>query len=314
VDDILVIGSDPTELKTIKHDVMTAFDARELGEATDFLGMDIIRNRAERTIMLAQSRLTAELLTKYNMIEAKSVRTPLSAATKLTSDGEPLDLNTYGYSQLVGSLMYLSICTRPDLSQAVGALARYMANPTITHWQTAKHVLRYLSGTANCGINFGGTSSGLKVYCDADYAGDIDTRRSTTGYVFILNGGAITWSSRLQQTVAASTTEAEYMAAAGAIKEALWLRKLLADLQLHMDTIEINADNQSAIKLLKNPVFSVRSKHIDVVYHFGRERVVRKEVSFQYIKTESTVADTLTKPVPTAKFDFCRAAMGITAH
>ena len=110
-------------------------------------------------------------------------------------------------------------------------------------------------------------------YCDADYAGDLDTRRSTTGYVFILNGGAICWSSKRQPTVAASTTEAEYMASAYAVKEALWVRTLMRDLALDTGTVEIMADNQSAIKLLKNPIVSMRSKHIDVIYHFAREKV-----------------------------------------
>lgn len=311
VDDILVITADTTLLTATKARIQQKFEARDLGNATYFLGMDIIRNRINRTITLAQTRLTADILSKHNMMEAKTLSVPLSPATKLTSDGEPLDLGNHGYSQLVGSLMYLSTCTRPDISQAVGGLARYMAKPTVTHWQTAKGVLRYLAGTADYGITFG-RSVGLSAYCDADYAGDIDTRRSTTGYVFILNGGAISWSSRLQQTVAASTTEAEYMAAAFAIKEALWMRKLLSDLQLSIDTIPIKADNQSAIKLLKNPVFSMRSKHIDVIYHFARERVARKEVSFQYIKTEEMVADTLTKAVPANKFKFCRDIMGLT--
>ena len=206
--------------------------------------------------------------------------------------------------------MYLSVCTRPDISQAVGALARYMAHTTTAHWQAAKGVLRYLAGTSDYGIIFGGHEITLDAYTDADFAGDIDTRRSTTGYVFILNGGAISWSSRLQQTVAASTTEAEYMAAAFAIKEGLWLRKLFNDLDLELQ-ITINADNQSAIKLLKNPVFSMRSKHIDVIYHFARERVTRGEISFKYIRTDKMVADALTKPIPASKLKFCRDAMGV---
>ena len=138
----------------------------------------------------------------------------------------------------------------------------------------------------------------------------IDTRRSTTGYVFTLSGGAISWSSRLQPTVAASTTEAEFMAAAYITKEALWLRTLLSELSMEMDTININADSQSAIKLLKNPVFSMRSKHIDVIYHFARERVARKDVAFKYISTDKMVADVLTKPLPSTKFNFCRSMMG----
>ena len=250
-----------------------------------------------------------DLLEKYGMTECKPLSTPLSQAIKLTKDGEPLDTSIYGYSQLIGSLMYLSVCTRPDISQAVGALARYMSAPTTTHWQAAKGVLRYIVGTTNYGITFGGRD--LEAYCDADFAGDLDTRRSTTGYVFILGGGAISWSSRLQPTVAASTTEAEYMAAAYAIKEGLWLKTLLSEIGLDASTMPIHADNQGAIKLLKNPVFSMRSKHIDVIHHFARERVARKDVSFKYIPTTEMVADALTKSLPPAKLIYCRTQMGI---
>ncbi len=311
VDDILIIAPNTNTLAPIKHKLMATFDARDLGPATFFLGMDITRDRANKTLKLSQGRLTADLLNKFNMQEAKTVSTPSSAAIKLTKDGEPLDTKTFPYSTLIGSLMYLSVCTRPDIAQAVGALARYMATPTTVHWTAAKTVLRYLAGTADCGITFGTGPPGLDVYCDADYAGDVDTRRSTTAYVFILNGGAITWSSRLQPTVAASTTEAEYMAAAATIKEALWLRKLLNDLRFDSPSIAIKADSQSAIKLLKNPIVSNRSKHIDVVHHFARERVARNEVTFTYIRTDLMVADALTKPVPATKFNFCTNAMGI---
>lgn len=310
VDDIAMVCKDTSKLESTKEKIMEIFEARDLGPSTYFLGMDIIRDRENKTIMLRQNRMMNDLLTKYGMDEAKSLSVPLSPAIKLTKEGDPLDLDEHSYSQLIGSLMYLSICTRPDIAQAVGALARYMAKPTNMHWQAAKGVLRYIAGTADYGIMFG-TSTRLDTYCDADYAGDIDSRRSTTGYVFILNGGAISWSSRLQQTVAASTTEAEYMAAASAIKEALWMRRLLSELGQDIGTIDIKADNQSAIKLLKNPIISMRSKHIDVIYHFARERVARKDVSFEYIRTDHMVADSLTKALPTSKFNFCRSAMGV---
>jgi hypothetical protein len=311
VDDILIAAASIDTVNKVKEALTTLFDARDLGDAVLFLGMVIHRDRAARTLKLTQERMTKELISKYGLDDGKPKAVPLSPSVRLSKDdGEPLDTAVYTYSPLVGSLLYLSVCTRPDISYTVGALARFMSNPTAAHWQAAKGLLRYLAGTATYGITYGGGSE-LLSYCDADYAGDTDTRRSTTGYVFILNGGAISWSSRRQQTVAASTTEAEYMAAAHAVKEALWLRKLLQDVRIPIGTVTIKADNQSAIKLLKNPISSVRSKHIDVIYHFARERVARKEVAFTYIKTDDMIADMLTKPVPETKHRFCRTGMGI---
>jgi hypothetical protein len=194
----------------------------------------------------------------------------------LTKEGEPLDTKRFPYSECVGSLLYLSVCTRPDIAHAVGALARYMAGPTEAHWRAALGVVRYLAGTAEDGVTFGGSEETLIGYCDADYAGDVDTRRSTTGYVFLMYGGAVSWSSRLRPTGAASTVEAEYLSAVQAVKEALWFRKLGGDLGLDLGTVQIYCDNQGAIRLLKHPIASQRSKHIDVIHHFARERVARK--------------------------------------
>jgi hypothetical protein len=173
-------------------------------------------------------------------------------------------------------------------------------------------VVRYLAGTLTYGIIFGGPDSTDVVgYCDADYAGDVDARRSTGGYVFIMNGAAITWQSKRQATVAASTTEAEYISAASAGKGSLWLKQLLSDLGVAPGTISIRADNQSAIKLLRNPVASTRSKHIDVAHHFARERVARKEVAFEFVATDQQIADIMTKALPKNKHVFCCDGMGV---
>ena len=285
VDDILVVSKDLGAVKWAKDKIMTAFDARDLGQARLYLGLTIERDRQARTLKLLQ---------QYGLSDAKATSVPLNAGVKLTkAAGDVLDQAKYPYCQLVGSLLYLANCTRPDISHAVGALAKYMHTPTTDHWNAATGVLRYLAGTKDHGVCFGGSQAEFEVvgYCDADYAGDLDTRRSTTGYVFICNGGAISWSSRLQQTVAVTTTEAEYMAAAAAVKEALWLKTILADLHMGNNSIAIHADNQGAIKLLKNPITSMRSKHIDVMYHFARERVARKEVAFVFVSTAEMVAD-----------------------
>lgn len=313
VDDILIASKDIVRVDEVKRALAHAFDTRDLGEAKYFLGMTIERDRINGTVKLSQERATSELITKYGLADGKIKGVPLSTSVRLSADeGSKLNAaEAREFASLVGALLYLSICTRPDISQAVGALARYMVAPTSVHWLTAKGVLRYLAGTASYGIHYGGGNSGLLGYCDADYANDPDTRRSTTGYVFTMHGGAICWSSRRQHTVAASTTEAEYMAAAHAVKEALWLRKLMRDLSLGTESILIYADNQSAIKLLKNPVSSQRSKHIDTIYHFARERVARKEVSFTYITTSEMIADILTKAVPKSKVEFCTKGMGL---
>jgi hypothetical protein len=312
VDDTLIIAKDLNTVTYIKEQLMSAFDARDLGEAKLFLGMTITRDRSARTLDLGQRLIIANLLDKYALIDCKPRTTPLSPSVRLSkTEGEPLDTTKFNYSALVGSLLYLSVCTRPDISHTVGVLSKYMSCPTTEHWQVAMGVLRYLSGSINYGLHFCGGITTITGYCDADYAGDLDTRRSTTGYVFLMGNTAISWSSRRQHTVAASTAEAEYMSASAATKEALWLRTLLADLQRPLGTVTIHADNQSCIKLLSNPISSLRSKHIDVIYHFARERVARKEVEFCYINTNKMVADIMTKPLPEAKHKFCSSAMGV---
>ena len=314
VDDILIVSSSSESVAQVKATLTSTFDLRDLGEAAMFVGLEIQRDRTARTLTIRQSRMTSDLVARYGMEQAQPKAIPLAVGTQLSKAGEDavlLDRQQYGYAELVGSLLYLSVCTRPDIAQAVGALSRFMAAPTFQHWQAARGVVRYLSGTVHTGISYGHVVAPLVGYCDADFAGDVDTRRSTTGYVFVLNGGAISWSSRRQPTVALSTAEAEYMAAAHAIKEALWLRKLFADLRVPMSAIDLRSDNQAAIALLKNPIASNRSKHIDVLHHFARERVIRGEVSISYCSTQQQLADCLTKPVGEAKFLVCLSGWGM---
>ena len=284
---------------------------RDLGPATFFLGMELLRDRNARTLKLTQKKLTTELIRRYGLTDAKERSVPLAVGEKLKKEGEPLDTSKFPYSECVGSLLYLSVCTRPDIAQAVGVLARYMAAPTVAHWEVALGVVRYLVGTVEYGLTFGESKETLMGYCDADYAGDIDSRRSTTGYVFLMFGGAVSWSSRLQPTVAVSTVEAEYLSAGQAVKEALWFRKLGEDLNLDLGPIQIHCDNQGALQLLKHPIASQRSKHIDVIHHFARERVARKEVTFSFCRTEDMKADLLTKALSPGKFKKCREEIGI---
>lgn len=312
VDDILVASTNREMIQSIKEKLFKSFEGRDLGEVKSFLGMNITRDKEKASLKIDQTGLAESIIQQFGLEEGKTRSTPFGASARLTADeGEPLDTEKYPYSTLVGKLMYLAVATRPDLSHCIGVLARFMANPTLAHWQAAKGVVRYLAHAPGKGITYRGNSTELQAYCDADYAGDLDTRRSTTGYVFMMNGGAISWNSKRQPTVAASTTEAEYMAAAAAVKEGLWIRKLMRSLDIKLGVLDINCDNQSAIKLLKNPIFSARSKHIDVLHHFARERVLRKEVAFHYISTKDMLADILTKPLPTEQHQELCKRMGV---
>ena len=311
VDDLLVAASSREAVDWVKAKVKATFDTRDLGEVSTFLGMSISRDRKQRVLTLSQESMVKRLVSRFGEENSRTKAMPLSAdLTK--EEGELLDTSVHPYSTVVGSLLYLAACTRPDIAQAVGALAKYMSAPRTSHWAAAKGVLRYLNGTSSLALTF--SSSGSKEllgFCDADYAGDKDTRRSTTGYVFLQHGGAISWSSRRQQTVALSTVEAEYMAQCHAAKEAIWLNSLQADLGYRPSAVRIFGDNQGAIALAANPITSQRSKHIDVQYHFIRERVSRGDILLRYVQTEHMVADSLTKAVPGDKTAWCRAQMGL---
>jgi hypothetical protein len=202
------------------------------------------------------------------------------------------------YQSLVGSLMYAMTGTRPDLAYAVSQLSQFNARPTSTHLTAAKRVLRYLKGHADLGITYGDDDDSLNGYCDADWGANED-RKSISGYLFMLGGGAISWSSKKQSTVALSSTEAEYIALVQAAKESIWLQRLLGELgRTERDHRIMWEDNQGAIALALNPEYHARTKHIDIQYHFIRECVENGRIKLEYIPTADQLADALTKIMP----------------
>ncbi|XP_068663100.1 secreted RxLR effector protein 161-like [Aristolochia californica] len=214
------------------------------------------------------------------------------------------------YRQLVGSLIYLTL-TRPDISYAVGVMSRYMQDPKKSHLEAVRRILRYVKSTIDYGLLYKkGEDCKLVSYCDANYAGDHDTRNSTTRYVFKLGYGTISGCSKRQSTLSLSTTEAEYQAATLAAQESTWLIQLTNNLHQPIEyAVPLYCDNQSAIRLAENPVFHARTKHVEVHYHFIREKVLQEEIEMRRIKTDDQVANLFTKSLSTCKFEMFRGQL-----
>jgi hypothetical protein len=217
-----------------------------------------------------------------------------------TYDGIATQASIREFAAQLGSVMYAMTTTRPDIAFAVSALAQHTRNPGPEHWVALKRIFLYLRSTMDYSITFGGEVDDkfeLAGYTDASFAEDCATRRSTGAYIFTLNGGPVSWTSKRQSTVALSTTEAEYMAMCQAIKEATWLRQLLTELSVHQgsEPTKVHADNKGAIALGKNPEFHKRSKHIDVQYHYVRQEVQSGRITTPFLPTAEMVADGLTK-------------------
>ncbi|CAM8991493.1 unnamed protein product [Rhodiola kirilowii] len=224
------------------------------------------------------------------------------------------DMKDMGFSQkILGSVMYAMLCTRPDLGFAISVLSRYMSNPGKQHWEAMKYLLKYLVGTNKLGLCYANhePSADIGGYVDSDYASNKDNRKSTTSFYFTWNGNCISWKSQLQPIVALSSTEAEYIAATEAAKEAIWLSGLLKEITGFACSPKIYMDSQSALCLCKDPVYHERSKHIDVRLHFIRDLVESKTITIEKILGDENPADFGTKIVPVNKFTFCRKRLHI---
>ncbi|XP_024518486.1 uncharacterized protein LOC112341862 [Selaginella moellendorffii] len=317
VDDCLIVSNNHTVLKDVKIKLMNRFVMKDLGAVRQLLGMEVDRDEADRTITLTQCQYVKKLLNQFNMTSCKSVATPVVTGIKFTSKMDDLFDQPSVYRSLVGGLLYLANMTRPDISFAVGLLSRYMQSPSCYHWQMVKRVLRYLKGTAAHGLVYkcsGQSKLVLQAYCDADWAGNLDTRHSTSGICCIIAGAPVSWGSKKQTTVALSSAEAEYVAASTAAREIIWLRRLLGELnQQQSDATILHCDSRSAIAMSKNPVFHARTKHIDVQHHFIREHVAAGDLHLEYVPSQYQLADLLTKPLSELTFIKLRNQLGVSS-
>jgi len=292
-EDLLLASASHKAVEHIKEHIMKTFKSREMGGPSFFLGMHIKRDVQAGVLRLGQRQYTMDVLVRFNMANANATHLLMVVGARLQKDGKELDDKSKArYQELFGCLLYLATCTRLNIFFAVRRLARYVGAPTQAHWSAGKAVLRYLQGTKDMAIQYGGADE-LVGYHDADYAADVDTRRSTTGAVFLLNERAVSWTSKLQKTIATSTTEAEYVAAAVAAKEAIWLQRLLGELGCGQASVKMHCDSQGAVAMMRNPVSSARTKHIDVAHHFVREMVDSGKLKVVNVTSTDMTADAL---------------------
>jgi hypothetical protein len=225
-------------------------------------------------------KYVADLLHRTGMLGSKATRSPCSSSSKLSKfDGEPL-VDPFEYRSVVGALQYCTF-TRPDLSFAVNQLCQHLQSPTSTHWTTAKRVLRYLKNTADHGLLYTKGSLHLQAFCDSDWVGSPDDRRSTSGFEVFLGNCLISWSAKKQPMVSRSSTEAKYRSMAITTAELFWIRMLFP---LSFSLV-LWCDNVNALALASNPIFHARTKHIEVDYHFIREKVVNGDILVKFIST-----------------------------
>ena len=308
VDDFLVVAKLEWKIQGVVDVLFQNFDMKDMAFPRQFVGVDVVRtgrvdSSEPYTITLHQSslirRTIADMGLDFDTFNASPI--PMSDPTPITADPNPdnkLDTTVYNYGSLVGSLLYIATCTRPDIAFATNVLSRHLVAPAVKHGKLAMQVLRYLKGTADVGLHYSSANQdGVRAYADSDYAGDGDTRRSTTGYAILLAGGAVSYSCRCQPTVALSSMEAETQASGAAAREAIWVKNLMRDLGEGFPVIDVLGDNASCLSGLYNPMITPLSKHIDIIHHFARERVQRGELTFSKIETVQNTADIFTKPL-----------------
>ena len=312
VDDIVIASRSTEYIQKIKNDLNARYKMKDLGKLNHFLGVNVTQN--ERVISLDQSYYTEFILKKFGFNESKPVITPTDASvplSKSTDDDKMFDAVTYQSS--VGSLLYLSTKTRPDIAYAVSNVSKYCSKPTHRHWCAVKRIFRYLKGTMNLGISYQRFESDDCVgFSDADWAGDVSDRKSTSGYCFKFGRSLISWRSNKQTCVALSTAEAEYVALAGAAQEAVWLKHLLSGLSVNCDgPMVIYEDNQAAISLSKHNKSHPKVKHISIKYHFIRDLVDNGDIFVKYCPTDVMLADIFTKSLTAEKFVKLRSLLGM---
>jgi hypothetical protein len=297
VDDLIITGNDKRGIDSTKTYLKSVFDIKDLGELKYFLGIEVCRTL--EGLFLSQRKYTLDLLNETGKLGSKPAKTPLEDGYKVTRKGEKDDTpyaDAPQYRRLVGKLIYLTI-TRPDICFAVNQVSQHMKEPTKYHWSMIERILRYLKGSPGRGIWMGKNGSTEIVgYSDADWGGDRNDRKSTSGYCTFVGGNLVTWKTKKQKVVSCSSAEAEYRAMRKLTSELTWLKALLKDLGFEQDhPITMHCDNQAAIHIASNSVFHERTKHIEMDCHKVREKIEDGTQLPCYTRSEDQLADIFTK-------------------
>ncbi|CAL1351945.1 unnamed protein product [Linum trigynum] len=300
VDDMVITGSDPAGIRSLKEGLNAAFNLKDLGDLSYFLGLEVTRN--SKGLLLSQRKYISDLLSDHRFQDCKPVSTPMESNLRLGRTSGALLQDVAGYRSIVGSLIYLA-ATRPDISYAVQIVSQFMASPRTDHLAAVHRILRYLQGTRDVGMFFPSTGSfALSAYSDSDFAGCVDTRRSTTGWSVQFGSAFISWRCKKQDKVSKSSTEAEYRAMSDVASELVWLRRLLRDLGVICSLpMVLYVDNTSAIRIAVNPVLHDRTKHIEIHVHYIRDLVGDGTITLHYVRTEDQIADIFTKAFSTSR-------------
>jgi hypothetical protein len=315
VDDLLIVGPSVAEIKKIKRSLRNRFQMTDLGPCSYYLGMSVQRDRQNRILYLSQEAYIDKVAHQFGINNGAPVSTPIETSPLPENSPEyscPPDQRII-YQRIVGSLMYIMLGSRGDVAYAVSMASRYLANPGPQHMKLARRILRYLHGTKGLRLTYKGRPQMLKGFTDADWGGCRDTRRSTAGYLFNIGSGAISWQSKRQSVVALSTCEAEFLGQTQATKEAVWLRRLLNELNMSQGIAAtiICGDNQGAIALSSNPQYHSRTKHMEIQRKWQGEVQDLGTVELKYIPTTEQIADGFTKPLARERFEWFRRGLGI---
>jgi hypothetical protein len=316
VDDGIVLARRDHDIDQLLSCLKRHFEMKVV-DSNYFLGLEIVQNKDESTIFLHQRGYLKRVLERFGFAESRAVGTPLEAGHSLNKpevlSGEVFECE---YAELVGSLNYIATRTRPDISFALSVCSKYTDKPRKQHWQALKRVLRYLQGTQEYGLLYKPAKHPqITVYSDADYGGDHENRRSTSGMVCLINHGPVSYKAQQQQIVTMSTTEAEYIACTLAVKEIMWIKTFLLELGVDISTkATLLCDNQSAIRLIKNSELHQRTKHIDIRHHFIRERYEEGLFEIQYVPTDQQKADLFTKALTKDKHHHLCREIGCVAY